>query len=497
MEPNDTTEGSGNHVLVGRRAAAARSAASTPDRRARLAPLLLLVLVGVGLGAAGCTADGNGVGGVCRTVINCISDLAPICDAATLTCRGCSMSSPSDDVGCKNRKPETPRCGPSGACVACLNNADCAARDLRKPACQNYTCQPCTQPSDCQSNICATDGSCVPNTQVLFVDNADGNCAGGTPHEGTEMDPLCEIGDAVRKAVELGRHFITVRPSFRPYQPVAVTNLTDSLTIEISGLPGSGAKTVQIQGGVSTPALWVASSSGKQTQVTVRRVEVLGVSTNSAVFCEQGAALKLYNVRIWSGKDGVTASGCNLTIDGAYIYNNTSNGVYLNASTFSITNTMLWANRETAIALATGNTGAIRFSTIYNNGAATKVPGIDCGSTMHTVESSILFNNERQMSGMKMLEPQVAGCTLNNVVTNDPRAQNGTLTGARYVSTIDFIDPDGLEGIGSVNLRLKKDTAANRDCCIDKAQASGVDRDIDETRRPLGAAADIGAHEAQ
>jgi hypothetical protein len=458
---------------------------------------VLLVVVGVGVGVgAGCTADGNGPGGACRTVINCISDLAPICDSATLTCRACSMTSSGDDIGCKNRKPETPRCGPNGACVACLNNADCAARDLRKPACQNYTCQPCTQSSDCQSNICATDGSCVPSTQVLFVDNADGNCATATEHTGSEMDPFCEIGDAVREAVKNGRHFISVRPSTRPYLPVAIKELADSVTLEITGITSSGSKTVQIQS-ISTPALWVAAGTGKQTQVTLRRVEILGVSTSSAVFCESGATLRLYNVRIWSGKDGVTATGCNLTIDGAYIYNNTTNGVYLNASTFSITNTMLWANRETAIALAPGNTGAIRFSTIYNNGASTRIPGIDCGSSMHTVESTILFNNERQMSGMKMLGPQVVGCTLKNVVTNDPGAQNDMISGARYVTAIDFVDPDGLEGIGSVNLRLKKDSAVNRDCCVDKAQPSGVDRDIDETRRPLGAAADIGAHEVQ
>ena len=73
MEAKDTTEGSGNHTLVSRRAAAARSAAATPDRSARLAPLVLLVLVGVGLGQAGCTADGNGASGACRTVINSVA----------------------------------------------------------------------------------------------------------------------------------------------------------------------------------------------------------------------------------------------------------------------------------------------------------------------------------------------------------------------------------------------------------------------------------------
>lgn len=500
MEPNylQWTESTDRFELAGLAAPAAlirsRWAAAV---RARAHALLLIAWAVVS--AAGCTATGTGEpGGACRTVANCVSDSAPICDSAGLVCRSCSMNNPSDDIGCRNRKAELPRCGPTGACVACLANADCAARDLRKPTCVGYTCQPCTQATDCQSNICATDGSCVPNTQVLFVDNTDGTCTGAT-HEGSESDPFCEISDAVQKAIDSGRQFITVRPSFRPYQPISIRGPSDSLTLEISGAspPTGTTKRVQIQS-LGQAALSVASATGKQTSVTLRNVEIIGVGINSAVLCEMGASLRLNNVRIWGGKDGVTATACTLTIDGALIYNNLSNGVYLNASTFSITNAMLWANRETAIALASGNTGAIRFSTVYNNGAGTKVPGIDCGTnTQHMIDNTIIFNNERQMGGNKMLEPQVWGCTLSGVVTNDPRAMTGNLPGARYVTAIDFVDPDGLDGVGSVDLHLKKDTANNRDCCVDKSQGTTTERDIDGTRRPIGASSDIGAHEVQ
>src|SRR5262245_58940381 len=87
---------------------------------------------------AGCSAPmGGGPGGACRTVGNCVSGSAPICDASWLLCRPCSMNNPMDDPACRNRKAETPRCGPGGVCVACLNSGDCSARDPRKPTCQN------------------------------------------------------------------------------------------------------------------------------------------------------------------------------------------------------------------------------------------------------------------------------------------------------------------------------------------------------------------------
>ena len=45
----------------------------------------------------------------CRTVANCTLDSAPVCDAASLVCRACTMG--VDDLACKNGRPSTPRCG--------------------------------------------------------------------------------------------------------------------------------------------------------------------------------------------------------------------------------------------------------------------------------------------------------------------------------------------------------------------------------------------------
>jgi hypothetical protein len=478
----------------------------TPDVRKKSSFFNLLALISavacglIAAGVTGCSAPGGGgPGGACRTVANCVSDSAPICDAATLVCRGCTMNNMSDDTACRNRKAETPRCGPSGGCVACINSADCAARDPRKPTCQNYTCQPCSQASDCASNICAADGSCVPNTEVLFVDNSDGMCSSVIQHDGSEKDPICDLPEAIRKAIDDGRRFITVRPSSRVYSSFELKDLTDNLTLEISGAPtpAGSSKVVQILGG-QLPVVSIAATTGKQLSLSLHNVTLAGSTFDNVVLCDRAATLRLSAVRILGGRAGVYATnGCILTIDGASIYRNTT-GVYLNGSTFAITNSMVWRNDQTGIAIANG-TGSVRFSTIYNNGASFDVPGIDCGIDMKpTIEGTILFNNERQMGTMKMLSPQVTGCTLKDVVTNDPRAMGGSLSGARYVSAIDFVDPVGREGPNSVNLRLVKDSAANRECCVDKAtQTQAAERDIDGTRRPLGAAADVGAHEVQ
>ena len=58
---------------------------------------LALVLIPVAwLTACTSTTDSSGS---CRTVANCLLDSSPICDAATLSCRACTMG--ADDTACK------------------------------------------------------------------------------------------------------------------------------------------------------------------------------------------------------------------------------------------------------------------------------------------------------------------------------------------------------------------------------------------------------------
>ncbi|MFO0656649.1 MAG: hypothetical protein U0787_16420 [Polyangia bacterium] len=162
---------------------------------------------------------------------NCTIDTAPICDAASLMCRACTMG--ADDIACKNGRPSTPRCGPQGSCVACLNHGDCATKDLRKPACHNFACGPCKSATECQSKLCSADGSCAPVAEVLYVDNKNGSCT-GIDHKGSIDDPFCTLRDAVTAATMGGKTLISVAPSSKPYAALSVSPPISSRACRLS-----------------------------------------------------------------------------------------------------------------------------------------------------------------------------------------------------------------------------------------------------------------------
>ena len=132
-------------------------------------------------------------------------------------------------------------------------------------------------------------------------------------------------------------------------------------------------------------------------------------------------------------------------------------------STYTLSNLMIWNNTIAGIAFGGGNSGTMRFLTIYGNGTqtGTATPGIDCGASPLLVEHSIVFDNLiRESSGSISLDQQLTGCMLSNVVTNDKVA-----AGTIYKTAIEFVQPAG--DTANIDLHLIKDSPKNRDCCVD------------------------------
>ena len=400
--------------------------------------MLIGATAGLALGSlagslSGCTTPtANPV--ACHTVIDCTGSSTPVCDAQSLTCRACNAKQASDDIACRNGHPETPRCGPSGACVGCMVTADCTDK-IRKPACSNFACGPCQQSSDCESLICSADGSCAQLTEVLFVNNRNGSCQ-GTGHQGTTDDPYCTIQDAVDAASGGSKALISVAASSRPYDRVKINQAGSASGLYITGAstePGA----VVVQGTATEPALYVASAVGKNVTVTVRNVEFVGTSSASSVVCELAASLTLISSRIHdSGLYGLSSNSCTLNLDATRVYS-TNIGLLVAGGTYAISNVMVWRNSTTGIAFAGGATGSLRFATVYANGnpANDRPAGIDCGAGQNAVDYSIVFDNiGRTAGGSSFTDLQLNGCVLNQVVTNDSRASGGISK-----STIEFV----------------------------------------------------------
>jgi hypothetical protein len=109
----------------------------------------------------------------------------PLCDDTLATCRACNAG---EDHLCAERSSLTPRCV-DGLCVACVSpggvpaeapECESATGPNTSPICDNNVCRPCLHHNECMSGVCAKDnsgsadgipqGSCVPSSQILVVD---------------------------------------------------------------------------------------------------------------------------------------------------------------------------------------------------------------------------------------------------------------------------------------------------------------------------------------
>lgn len=429
--------------------------------------------------------------GSCRTVANCRDDASPICDAESLSCRACRPG--VDDIACRNRNPSTPLCGENGRCsVACASPADCTRGNPRTqtPICERNTCRRCQLATECDSGVCSSDGSCVPTSDVLFVNNKGPDCGGSGQPDGSDLHPYCKLSEGVAAAIEKSRSAVLISASSDPYDSIEITS-APSQGLLLRGL-GSQRSDVKILSTVQRPGLRVLLNSGQR--IEVQNVE-LQAPFGKAVECQGSGKLSLTSVQIDSSSTGIGATDCTLVLDRARIYANTVVGVRLENVTYTIDNLMLWSN-EVGMTLI-NSSGSLRFATIYGNGRGTSpsTPAVSCTGGSYLIENSIIYNNVSADRNSR----QTSNCTLSYVATDDSEATGSGVMRLPMTSPIDFLV--GVGAVPDLDLRLRSDSQNNRDCCIDKiAPMSGqsfIDHDIDGSPRPVNSKFDIGAHEVQ
>ena len=129
----------------------------------------------------------------CKIASDCTSPGAPFCVAGSCVA-GCQANADCTPLAA------TPFCQVSiGTCVACLDASVCTAD---QPVCDASAgaCRGCARDEECPGGICLeADGTCVPDSNVVFVDGLAGNDTGAC----TRTAPCATLAFAISRVPAL------------------------------------------------------------------------------------------------------------------------------------------------------------------------------------------------------------------------------------------------------------------------------------------------------
>lgn len=284
----------------------------------------------------------------------------------------------------------------AGACVECVADGDCAAKQAKTPICQAHACRACKTDAECPDpNICMTDGHCATAGEVVFVEAGSG-CPSA---DGSTSKPYCTLNEGVAH-LDGTRGILVVRGGLNG--PLTISGSTGTVFV-VGKQNSSGA--AQIGAGVGTTAVTVSSGT-----VSIRDLSIFngGNSASKGIVVTGSTTLTLANVQVNLGSGlGIQAdTGAQLTMDRCSITGNDSGGILINGAGYNIQNTIVAANMISQVQFAaTANpaTSSFRFNTVVaaSGSAAICDPG-----------------NKRMLSDSIVIGGQ--NCTLTNSVTTAP-----------------------------------------------------------------------------
>jgi hypothetical protein len=419
----------------------------------------------------------------------------PIC--ASMSCRACSGS--ADDAQCAIHNSATPRCGGAGECVACRSDtqaADCTSATA--PICgANNTCRGCQQNSECASGICASDGSCVPPTQIAYVDNRGMTVIGCSTNITLTRDgnswttAFCDVQDGVNTT----KPYVLVKGSSQSYGRVLIDA---TRTVTIIG-PGRAASPAARLFTLSQPSITIAADNTDDIVFVANGLDLGGDAvqkSSNGVVCTKSGGTANANVRLIdisvhdSSGAGVQSTECQLTIRQSTLSKNAGGGLSITSGTYTIENNLIFDNSGSGPGVTfsgTVNTASrFRFNTVAGNKrSGTNEGGVICpgGGDPFTLEHSIIFSNDK-----KNMKSVVGNCSMVNSFTDDAP----TPSGGNFSADPMFVDSS------NSNYRILSSSPAK-----DKVSGPGnpafptVDVDGNPRPRPAGGSWDIGAFEAQ
>lgn len=473
-------------------------------------------------------APGDGGVTSCDTSADCMSATAPICSTGSGACLPCTEGS-QGDADCTARDPNTPICTGDGRCVACNADTDCPdatplcgsdnmcmnctedaagddacmARDATKPLClgggcveckantdcplsepicdgMGNFCRPCGGHPECTSDVCDPDsGQCVPDGSVIYVDRGMGTDSQSC---GSQNNPCQSIVGTYGGLAKVGsKTVIRVIGNNNAYQG----------QVDIDGIDvtiyGDGATINPVSSDV--PALMVRN--GAKVTIEGLHISRAAGSLGDGVYCRgPNSTLRLYHVKI-DNNDGQgidAADGCNLEVERATIDRNTSGGVLISNTDFSLVNNFIIRNGDVGssgslfggVRISNGGdfTQVLDFNTIADSRANSNAPG--AGVSCEVTKSMTASNNivYLRTGGTAIMSNTNCSWTYSDIQGGPAGTGN--------------IDMDPLfSDAANANFHLKTTSP-----CRNAADMNATnDIDVDGDVRPEGGRADIGADE--
>lgn len=387
----------------------------------------------------------------------------------------CQQTYPDADTRCRSNAAcmaPTAVCDLAGSmmCVQCVAPDQTAACTGKTPACgSDRACHACSKHDDCPlSSACLPDGSCATETDVAYVDPAQGS--GATC---SLAMPCKKVSDALatnRRYVKLTGMIdeaVTINNQNVTILAAPNTTLTHSMPGVIMRVDGTSMVQIfdlTITGGLGATGVGISMPTGNMASLDLERVTV---NSNAGGGISMGGGTLTVSRSEISANNG---GGVQMTTDGVIVL--TNNFIHHNGNNIN--------GAFGGLSLRPAAASRVQFNTIVDNqaniGAASAAGGVFCDVPGFVADDNLIFRNT---GGTSTTTQTFGSCTYGNsfVAAGTSAADN----------TPQFKHPN----LSPFDYRL----TANTPTTIRDAAGNCSIVDFDGYQRPFGAACDLGASE--